>query len=103
MPPPTTIKMPKTHWYSHPYTGPRKMVVGNYYYIAQSGQHLIIQPLAFKVSNVQTNDNMPGMFGNTIHAADCALKARFLSANTLADLRQQIKDLPSPKSSPPGR
>lgn len=99
MPPPANLKMPKKGWFSHPYTGPRKMVIGNYYYVAQSGQHLIIQPLAFKVANVQINDTMPGAFGYTIHSADCALKARLLSASTLAGLRQLLKDLPTPKAS----
>jgi hypothetical protein len=100
MPPPANIKQPKKGWFSHPYTGPRKMVIGNYYYVAQSGQHFIIQPVAFEVSNVQVNDTMPGAFGYTIHSADCALKARFLSASTLVGLQKLIKDLPSPKSSP---
>jgi hypothetical protein len=100
MPPPAKIKLPKKGWFSHPYTGPRKMVIGNYYYFDLYGQHLIIQPLAFEVSNVKVNDNMPGAFGYTIHSADCALKARFFSASTLAELRQMVKDLPSPKSSP---
>ena len=100
MPPPANIKLPKKGWFSHPYTGSRKMVIGNYYYVAQAGQHFIIQPLAFKVSNVQINDTMPGGFGYTIHSADCALKARFISAGTLAGLRQLVKDLPSPKASP---
>jgi hypothetical protein len=68
--------------------------------VVQSGQHFIIQPVAFKVSNVQINDNNPGAFGYTIHSADCTLKARFLSASTLAGLRQLVKDLPAPKSSP---
>ena len=100
MPPPANIKLPRKGWFSHPYTGSRKMVIGNYYYVAQSGQHLIIQPISFKVSHVQINDTMPGAFGYTIHSADCALKARFLSASTLAGLRQLVEDLPSPKSSP---
>jgi hypothetical protein len=95
--PPSKFKLPKRGWFSHPYTGSRRMVVGNYYYVAQSGQHFIIQPLGFEVSNVQVADNMPGGFGYTLHSADCMLKARFLSANTLAGLRQIIKDLPSPK------
>ena len=100
IPPPAKIKLPKKGWFSHPYTGPRKMVTGNYYYFAQSGQHFIIQPVAFEVTNVQINDTMPGAFGYTIHSADCALKARFLSASTLAGLQQLVKDLPPPKSSP---
>jgi hypothetical protein len=94
--PPAKIKLPKRGWFSHPYTGPRKMVIGNYYYVAQSGQHSIIQPVAFEVSNVQINDTMPGFADYTIHSADCALKARFLSASTLAGPRQLVKDLPSP-------
>lgn len=100
LPPSANIRLPKKGWFSHPYTGPRKLIIGNYYYVAQSGQHLIIQPLAFKVSNTQINDTMPGAFGYTIHSADCALKARFISAGTLAGLRQLVKDLPPPKSSP---
>ena len=100
LPPPAKIKLPKKGWFSHPYTGPRKMVIGNYYYVALYGQHLIIQPLAFEVSNVQINDNMPGAFGYTLHSADCALKARFFSAGTLAGLRQLVKDMPPPKTSP---
>ena len=100
MPPPENIKLPKKGWFSHPYTSSRKMVIGNYYYVAQSGQHFIIQPVAFEVSNVQINDTMPGAFGYTIHSADCALKARFLSANTLAGLRQLLKALPASKSPP---
>lgn len=100
MPQPGNIKLPRKGWFSHPYTGPRKMVIGNYYYVAQSGQQFIIQPVAFRVSNVEVNDNMPGAFGYTIHSADCALEARFLSAGTLAGLRQLVKDLRAPKSSP---
>jgi hypothetical protein len=100
MPPPANIKLPKKGWFSHPYTGPRKMVIGDYYYVAQSGQHFIIQPVNFEVSNVQTNDTMPGAFGYTIHSADCALKTRYLSAGSLAGLRQLVKNLPSPKSPP---
>jgi hypothetical protein len=100
MPPPASIKLPKKGWFSHPYTGPRKMIIGNYYYFVQSGQHFIIQPLAFEVSNVQVNDTLPGAFGKTFHSADCALKARLLSASTLAGLQEQIKDQPSPKTSP---
>jgi hypothetical protein len=53
-----------------------------------------------EVSNVQINDNMPGAFGYTLHSADCALKVRFFSASTLAGLRQLVKDMPLPKSSP---
>jgi len=100
MPPPTNIKLPKKGWFSHPYTGPRKMVIGNYYYVAQSGQHFIIQPVAFEVSNTQINDTMPGAFGYTIHSADCALKVKFLSANTLAGLRELVKAQPSSKTPP---
>jgi hypothetical protein len=100
MPPPAKIKMPQKGWFSHRYTGPRKMVIGDYYYFVQSGQHFIIQPRSFEISNVQINDTMPGAFGYTIHSADCALKARFLSASTLAGLQQLLKDLPPPKSSP---
>jgi hypothetical protein len=100
LPPPANIKLPKKGWFSHPYTGPRKMVIGNFYYVAQSGQHFILQPVTFEVSNVQTNDTMPGAFGYTIHSADCGLKARCLSASTLAGLRQLVKDLPPPKSPP---
>jgi hypothetical protein len=100
MPLPANIKLPKKRWFSHPYNGPRRMVIGNYYYVVQSGQHLIIQPTAFEVSNVQINDNIPGLYGDTLHVADCALKARFLSASTLTGLRQLNKELPSPKSSP---
>jgi hypothetical protein len=101
MPPPVKIKLPKKGWFSHPYTGPRKMVTGNYYYFAQSGQHFIIQPVSFEVSNVQINDTLPGAFGYTIHSADCALKARFLSASSLAGLQQLVKDLPPPPKSSP--
>ena len=100
MPSPATLKMPKKGWFSHPYTGPVKMVVGNYYYMVRSGQHLIVQPTAFEVSHVQVNDTMPGAFGYTIHTADCALKARFISASTLEGLRQLIKELPAPKVLP---
>ena len=76
------------------------MVIGNYYYVAQSGQHFIIQPVAFEVSNTQINDTMPGAFGYTIHSADCALKVKFLSANTLAGLRELVKAQPPSKSPP---
>ncbi len=92
--PPAKLKLPKSGWFSHPYTGFRKMVAGNYYYIAGSGQHLIVQPMAFDVSNVRVTDEDPGMFGYTIHSADCALKIRFLSASTLEGLQQQIKASP---------
>ena len=76
------------------------MVIGDYYYVAKSGQHYVLQPVAFKVSNVQVNDTMPGTFGYTIHSADCALKARLLSASTLAGLQQVVKDLATPKATP---
>jgi hypothetical protein len=98
--PPAKIKLPKRGWFSHPYTGARKMVVGNYYYVAQSGRHCLIQPMTFEVSKVEVTDTNPGAFGYTIHSAECALKARFLSASTIDGLQQLIKDLPAPKSSP---
>jgi hypothetical protein len=76
------------------------MVVGDFYYVAKSGQHIILQPVAFKVSNVQVNDTMPGTFGYTIHSADCALKVRFISASTLAGLQQVVKELATAKLTP---
>ena len=100
MPRPGNIKLPRKGWFSHAYTGPRKMVVGDFYYVAKSGQHIILQPVAFKVSNVQVNDTMPGTFGYTIHSADCALKVRFISASTLAGLQQVVKALATAKSTP---
>lgn len=89
--PPAKIKLPKSGWFSHPYTGFRKMVAGNYYYIAESGQHCLIQPISFDVSNVRVTDQSPGMFGYTIHSADCALKIRFLSASSIERLQRLIK------------
>ena len=94
--PPAKIKLPKNGLFSHPYTGFRKMVAGNYYYIAQSGRHFVIQPISFEVSKVQVTDQSPGLFGYTIHSADCALKARFLSASTIDGLQQAIKSLSAP-------
>ena len=94
--PPIKIKLPRNGLFSHPYTGFRKMVIGNYYYIAQSGQHFVIQPTSFEVSNVRVADQSPGLFGYTIHSADCALKIRFLSASTINGLQQLIKGSPAP-------
>ena len=90
--PPKKIKMPRKGLFSHPYTGSRNMVIGNYYYIAESGQHCIVQPISFDISNVRVTDQSPGTFGYTIHTADCKLKIRFLSASTIEGLQQLIKD-----------
>jgi hypothetical protein len=100
IPPAAKLKMPKKNWFSHPYTGPRKMVIGNYYYLVRGGQHVIVQPTAFHVSNVQVNDTMPGAFGYTIHSADCTLKANYISASTLDGLKQLIDQLPASKVTP---
>jgi hypothetical protein len=106
--PPKKIKVPGKGWIFHNYTSTRRMVVGNYYYVAQSGQHFIIQPSAFEVSDVKVADQAPGLFGYTIHSAKCTLKFRFLSASTLDGLQQLIRSSPWPgieimgtNSSPP--